>query len=95
MRRREEQQEGAVEFLRLLDALYPEPKPYNTVESFERANHDDVARLTLDEIDAERILARFRWAVLVHHRAEPSRWLEERIARLDQAAVRLRQGARR
>jgi hypothetical protein len=80
---------------RLLDALYSEPDPYDTVESFERANHDDVAQLTLGEIDAERILARFRWAALIHHRAEPSRWLQERIARLDQAAARMRPGTRR
>lgn len=80
---------------RLLDAVYCEPDAFDTIESFERANHDDIAHLTLDEIDAERILARLRWAALIHHRAEPSRWLEERIAHLDQAAVRLRQGARR
>ncbi|MBI2526749.1 MAG: hypothetical protein HYY95_27680 [Candidatus Rokubacteria bacterium] len=80
---------------RLLAAIYSEPDAFDTAESFERANHDDLAHLTLDELDAERILARLRWAALIHHRAEPSRWLEERIARLDQAAVRLRQGARR
>jgi hypothetical protein len=95
MRRREEQQEAAAEFLRLLEGAYPEPDAFDTAESFERANHDDISRLTLDEIDAERILARLRWAALIHHRAEPSSWLQERIARLDQAAVRLRQGTRR
>jgi hypothetical protein len=80
---------------RFVDALYSEPNLFDSAEGFERANHDDLAQLTLDELDAERILARFRWAVLIHNRAEPSLWLQERIARLDQAAVRLRPGARR
>lgn len=80
---------------RLLGMVYSEPNPFDTIESFQRASHDDLPHLTLDEIDAERILARLRWAVFIHHRAEPSRWLEERIARLDQAAARLRPGTRR
>jgi len=80
---------------RLLDALYSEPSLFASAEEFERANHDDLAQLTLDELDAERILARLRWAALIHHRAEPSLWLSERIARLDQAALRLRPGTRR
>lgn len=80
---------------RLLAAVYCEPNQFDSTESFERAHHDDLAQLTLDELDAERILARFRWAALIHHRVGPSLWLEERIARLDQAAMRLRPGTRR
>jgi hypothetical protein len=76
---------------RLLDVVYAEPDPFETAEEFERAHHGDIASLPLDLIDAERILARLRWAVLIHRRAPVTSWLEERIARLDQAASRLRQ----
>ncbi len=81
---------GFARVARLLDAAYQEPDPFDTAESFERAHHGDVDRLTLDEIDAERILARLRWSVIVHHGGTPSPWLQERIARLDQVALRLR-----
>jgi hypothetical protein len=74
----------------VLDTLYAEPDPFDTAEAFERAHHGDIPQLTLDEVDAERILARLRWAALIHHRGAPSTWLLERIARLDQAAARLR-----
>lgn len=80
---------------RLLDAVYAEPNEFETAEQFERAHHDDIQTLSLDEIDAERILARMRWAAQIHHRAPRSAWFEERIARLDQAAVRLRERVRR
>ena len=61
-----------------------------------RLHHDDVPYLTLDEIDAERILARLRWATLIYRRQEPSPWLTGRIARLDDRATKLRQrGVRR
>lgn len=80
---------------RLLDAVYGEPVAFDSAEQFARAHHDDIADLVLDEVDAERILARMRWAVIVHKRAEPSGWLLERIARLDRAAERLRKVARR
>jgi hypothetical protein len=82
---------------RLLDAVFPEPDPFASAEQFARANHDDIAGLTLDELDAERILARVRWAAIVHHRGDPSAWLQERIQRLDRAAQQLRprQGQRR
>jgi hypothetical protein len=76
---------------RLLDALYPEPDPFDTAEAFERAHHGDIPELVLDEVDAERILARLRWAATVHHGGTPSRWLLERIARLDRVALKLRQ----
>jgi hypothetical protein len=82
---------------RLLDAIYGEPDPFASAEQFARANHDDIGDLTLDEVDAERILVRIRWAALVHHRGMPSAWLQQRIARLDRAAqqLRARQGQRR
>jgi hypothetical protein len=79
--------------MQFLDATYPEPQPLASAEAFARMHHDDLADLSLDEIDAERILARQRWAVFIHHRAEPTVWLEERIARLDLTAARLRKGA--
>ncbi len=75
---------------RLLDAVYAEPDPFDTAEQFERAHHGDLDQLSLDEIDAERILARLRWAAIVHHRGRPSAWLEQRIALLDRRAARLR-----
>ena len=75
---------------RLLDAIYAEPDPFVSAEQFARSNHDDIPDLSLDEIDAERILVRVRWAALVHHREEPSIWIRERIARLDRAAQQLR-----
>ena len=79
----------------LCNAIYAEPQQFTSAEEFARAHHDDVPRLTLEEIDAERLLARFRWAMLVHHGVEPSPWLEERLHYLDEAAQRRRQGARR
>jgi hypothetical protein len=83
------------ELERLVDAVYHEPNAFETAESFARAHHDDVPALTLDEVDAERILARLRWAVLIHRRQQPSPWLEDRIARLDQVAAQRRQRAQR
>jgi len=84
------------EIRRLVDTIYVEPGLYDTAESFERCHHGDIPYLALDEIDAERILVRLRWAVLIHTRRQPSPWLTERIARLDDRATRLRQrGARR
>jgi len=81
---------------RLIDAVYPDPEQFLTAEAFSRAHHDDIASLKLDEIDAERILARMRWSLVIHRRQEPSAWLVERIARLDEAAAaRRRQSVRR
>lgn len=80
---------------RLLDLVYVEPDMLSSAEEFERAHHGDIARLPLAVIDAERLLCRFRWSVLIYRRAEVSQWLEERLHHLDQAAARLRQGARR
>lgn len=79
----------------LVDAIYREPNAFNSAEDFARAHHDDLPQLTLAELDAERLLARFRWALLVYRRVEPSPWLEERLHYLDEAAQRRRQGARR
>jgi hypothetical protein len=80
---------------RILDRLYVEPDAFLSAEEFERAYHDDIPVLTLDQIDAERILARVRWALTVQARREPSAWLLERLVRLDQAAGRLRAAARK
>ncbi len=79
---------------RLLDVVYAEPCPYDSAEDFSRAHHDDIPSLTLDEIDAERILARFRWALTICQREDPPRWLLERLAKLDQAADERRQRQR-
>jgi hypothetical protein len=79
----------------LLDAAYSEPDPFDSLEALERAHHRDLDRLTLDEVDAERLLTRIRWGVIIYHGQVPSRWLLERIARLDQVAARLRQPAPR
>ncbi len=76
----------------LVSEFYREPDPLASAEQLARTHHDDLGQLTLDEIDAERILARLRWAVIIHHREQPSAWLEERIALLDQRAARLRRG---
>jgi hypothetical protein len=81
---------GLSRIMSIVDELYPEPQPLDSAEAFERAHHDDLPRLTLDEVDSERILGRLRWAAIVHHRGTPSPWLLERLARLDQAAARLR-----
>ena len=56
---------------RLLDLVYPEPDLLSTAEAFERAHHDDVPRLALEAVDAERILARIRWAMVVYRGAVP------------------------
>jgi hypothetical protein len=75
---------------RLLDLVYPEPRPFESAEELARAHHDDVPTRTLDELDAERILARIRWAATIHTGAEPSRWLRDRLELCDAAAERLR-----
>jgi hypothetical protein len=81
---------------RLLDVVYPEPNPYDTAEAFQRAYHGDLPQLTLDELDAERILARIRWAAILYRRGVPSPWLRERLSRLDtEAASRRRPQPRR
>lgn len=82
--------ESVPDVVSLIDAVYCEPRAFDSAESFARAHHDDVGSLTLDEIDAERILARLRWAVLIHRGKDPSPWLTGRIARLDDAAARMR-----
>jgi hypothetical protein len=80
---------------RLLDAVYAEPDELASVEQFVRARHYDLAALTLDQIDGERILARLRCATQTYHGEPTSPWLNERIARLDIVAERLRKRAPR
>jgi hypothetical protein len=79
-----------VRVARLLEAVYPEPDPFDTAEAFARAHHDDVPGLSLDQLDAERLIARLRWSILVYRGQRPSAWLQGRLWRLDQAAARLR-----
>jgi len=67
----------------LLARAYGDPNPYDTVESFARFNHDDISRLTDEELDKERLKARVRWAFST----KPSPWLIERMARLEDAAM--------
>lgn len=76
--------------LRLLEQVFPDPNPYETAEQFERANHDDIPRLSLEDLDRERILCRLRWALDDH----PSDWLLGRMSRLEAEATRRRQEQR-
>jgi hypothetical protein len=80
---------------RLLDLVYPEPDPFDTADAFERTYHGDVPQLALEQLDAERILARIRWAVIVYRRGVPSSWLRERLTRLDAEAEQRRRPQRR
>ena len=72
---------------RLIDAVYREPNPFATAEEFARSHHDDIAARSLDELDAERFLARLRWSVHVYQRVDVSRWLIERIGLLREEGV--------
>jgi hypothetical protein len=74
----------------LVIAAYPDPEPYSTAEAFARFNHDDLAAMTLDELDRERWRARNRLA----YDQRPSAWLFDRIARLDALAARRRRPSR-
>jgi hypothetical protein len=74
----------------LVDGVYREPEPLDSAEEFARFHHDDVKELALAQIDAERLLARLRWAALVHCGAPVSSWLQTRLAVLDGAAARHR-----
>jgi hypothetical protein len=78
------------ELARLIGAAYPDADEHDTWEERRRALHLDLDDLPLEELDRERILARLRWAL----DPEPSRWLEERLRRLDHAASRLRRSTR-
>jgi hypothetical protein len=80
------------ELTRLLDALYVEPNQCDTIEEFDRARHRDIVRLNLEAIDAEHTLAKLRWADQIHRHVEPTPWLRDRIARLEQEATRRRRG---
>jgi hypothetical protein len=71
----------------LFIAEYPDPRPCDSLEQFERAHHMDIAALSLDEIDRERVRALNRWA----YDSNPSEWLLERRRLLDDTAARLRQ----
>ncbi len=74
----------------LLDLLvdaYPDPDAFASVEAFSRAQHDDIAALDDEVLDAERILGRIRRAAEVLAGID-SPWLSERIARLEREAGR-------
>ncbi|PYR49953.1 MAG: hypothetical protein DMF89_10855 [Acidobacteria bacterium] len=74
----------------LARAAYPDPRVFDTAESFARAHHDDIAALDLETLDRERFLARQRWA----NDPVPSEWLHERLVRLDAEAERRRRQVR-
>jgi len=71
---------------RLGELLYSDPDPFDSSEQFTRFHHDDLAGLSLEQLDDERILARLRRALS----GQPSSWLAERIARLEAEAARRR-----
>src|SRR5262245_65501050 len=73
------------QFLAQLTAIYPTPDGLESAEAFARTTHEDLVQLTLDDLDRERFLARWRWAL-----GDPCPWLAERIARLDCEAERRR-----
>lgn len=70
--------------LNLLLEQYPDPREYDTADSFARYHHDDLRSLTDEELEDERFLARLRRAC----EPNPSEWLRQRIAHLDAEATR-------
>jgi len=82
--------ERAITLVELVIAAYPDPELYTTAEAFARFNHDDLDAMTLDELDRERWRARARWA----YDEQPSRWLYDRLMRLDALAARHRRTSR-
>jgi hypothetical protein len=70
----------------LFIAEYPDPDECRSLDEFERTRHMDISRMSLDEIDRERVKALNRWA----YDPDPSDWLLERRRVLDDAAARLR-----
>jgi hypothetical protein len=80
------QADPAVTLEALMAAAYPDPNPYDTAESFTRYSHDDIGRLSDEDLTRECIRARLAWAFS----ASPSPWLRTRIGRLE-AAARARQ----
>jgi hypothetical protein len=72
----------------LADLLYPLPDPVDTAESLACFLHRDIAEMGLEEIDAQRLLAR------IAHALKPSDWLRERLIQLDAAAAARRRGGR-
>ncbi len=70
----------------LFEDAYADPSPYDSIENFARARHEDIASMDDTALDRERIQARLRWAFSL----APSSWLLERVARLDREAVRRR-----
>lgn len=78
------------ELIRLLRDVFPDPDPFVSADQLERAHHDDVKRLTLDQIDQERGRLRIAWFFELL-----SPWGYERLVKLDAAAERLRRHAAR
>jgi hypothetical protein len=74
--------------------LYPDPKRFDSAESFLRASHDDVRDLTDEALENERFLSLQRRAVESAARISPSPWLVERIGVLEGEAARRRSKAK-
>jgi hypothetical protein len=72
------------ELARLAVDAYRDPLPFETAEQFERHNHDDIARLTDEDLDRERLRASLRWA----YDPSPSAWFLGRRSRLEAEAKR-------
>ena len=69
---------------------YADPNPYETAEAFAKYHHDDLAAMTLEDLDRERMAARLRRTF----DPRPSEWLLNRLAKLDAIAARRRAGSR-
>jgi hypothetical protein len=69
----------------IIDA-YPDPDPTDTLEELQRFCNEDLGRLSLEDIDRERLVARLRWAV----DPDSSAWLRARLAALDREAAKRR-----
>lgn len=74
----------------LVIEAYPDPDPAESLEAFARLRHEDLPGLTLEEIDRERIVARIRWAL----DSASSRWLLDRLAKLDREREKRMRGRR-
>jgi hypothetical protein len=82
---------GALTRDHLAELIYPEPPIYDTAESFAKFHHDDIASLSDEQLDDQRLLARLARALS----PRPSAWLVERITRLELEAGRRRQRTER
>jgi hypothetical protein len=72
---------------RLLQRLYPLPRPLLTIEEWERSRHLDLAGLSIDDLELEGHRVRHRIA----YDPKPHPWLLERRERVRCELRRVRQ----